>query len=139
MTRVASIQVGQQLAALAPPKITRTMLALFAGASNDHNPIHIDTDAARAAGQPDVFAHGMLSMAFVARCLTDWIPQHRIRSLKGRFLAITPVNSTIEVTGSVTAVKDGVATVVLEARLDDGTVTIAASALVDADEEVPCT
>ena len=30
--------------------ITRTMLALYAGASGDHNPIHIDIDFAKKAG-----------------------------------------------------------------------------------------
>ena len=45
-------------------------LALFAGASGDHNPIHIDIDFARKAGMPDVFAHGMLSMAWLGRLLT---------------------------------------------------------------------
>ena len=29
--------------------ITRTMLALYAGASGDHNPIHIDIDFAKKA------------------------------------------------------------------------------------------
>ena len=32
--------------------------------SGDHNPIHIDLDVARSAGLDDVFAHGMLSMAY---------------------------------------------------------------------------
>jgi acyl dehydratase len=42
--------------------LTRAMLALFAGASGDHNPVHIDIDAARAAGLPDVIGHGMLTI-----------------------------------------------------------------------------
>ena len=43
--------------------ITRTTLALYAGASGDHNPMHIDIDFAKKAGFPDVFAQGMLVMA----------------------------------------------------------------------------
>lgn len=50
---------------LTVPKITRTTLALYAGASGDHNPVHIDMDACAAVGIPDVFAHGMLSMAYL--------------------------------------------------------------------------
>jgi hypothetical protein len=41
------------------------MLAVFAGASGDHVPLHIDIDFARRAGMPDVFAHGMLGMAWL--------------------------------------------------------------------------
>ena len=59
------------------------MLALFAGASGDHNPIHIDLDVARSAGLDDVFAHGMLSMAYLGLWLTAGVPQERLRSLAG--------------------------------------------------------
>ncbi len=48
--------------------VDRTTLALFAGASGDHNPIHIDIDFARRAGMPDVFAHGMLAWPGWAGC-----------------------------------------------------------------------
>ncbi|WGY00393.1 MaoC/PaaZ C-terminal domain-containing protein [Nocardioides sp. QY071] len=133
-----AIRVGDRLPVVRPPEISRAMLALFAGASNDHNPIHIDLDAARDAGRPDVFAQGMLSMAFVARSLTAWVPQHRIRSLGARFLAITPVHAQVEVVGEVTALVDGVATVELSVRLADGTVTISATAQVDT-EDSSCT
>ena len=56
-----TVQVGDALPPLQLPPVDRTTLALFAGASGDHNPIHIDIDFARRAGMPDVFAHGMLS------------------------------------------------------------------------------
>ena len=85
------MKVGDELAPLTVEPITRTTLALFAGASGDHNPIHIDLDVARGAGLDDVFAHGMLSMAYLARLLTDRFPQERIRSYRVRFAAITPV------------------------------------------------
>jgi acyl dehydratase len=68
-----------QLARDCPP-ISRATLALFAGASGDHNPIHIDLDVARSAGLDDVFAHGMLSMAYLGRLLTGWVPQHPTRA-----------------------------------------------------------
>src|SRR6218665_3916007 len=61
------MQVGDSIPALQLPAISRTTLALYAGASGDHNPIHIDIDFARSAGLDDVFAHGMLSAAYVGR------------------------------------------------------------------------
>lgn len=93
--------VGDSLPALALPPVNRTTLALFAGASGDHNPIHIDIDFARKAGMPDVFAHGMLSMAWLARLLTDWQPQSRLRRFNARFLGITHLGNQITCTGEV--------------------------------------
>ena len=86
----ADVAPGTELPALPLAPISRTTLALFAGASGDHNPIHIDLDVARSAGLEDVFAHGMLSMAYLGRLLTGWVPQSRLRSFGVRFVAITP-------------------------------------------------
>lgn len=114
------------------PKITRATLALYAGASGDHNPVHIDIDACKAVGIDDVFAHGMLSMAYLGRLLTDWVPQKRITSYEVRFSAITPVNSTPVCTGTVAGVEDGLAHLDLTISLPDGTVTLLGSAVVTA-------
>jgi acyl dehydratase len=70
-------------------------LALFAGASNDHVRLHIDSDFARAAGMEDVFAHGMLIMAYLAQALARWAPQDKLRHWNVRFIAITPLHATI--------------------------------------------
>jgi len=83
------INVDDQLPVLQLPPISRTTLALYAGASGDHNPIHIDLDFARLAGMNDVFAHGMLSAAYLGRLLTGWVPQQRIRQVTLRFTGIT--------------------------------------------------
>ena len=71
---------GEQLPELAHEPITRATLALFAGASHDHVPLHIDSDFAKAAGMDDVFAHGMLSMAYLAQALRRWAPADRLRT-----------------------------------------------------------
>jgi acyl dehydratase len=95
------LQPGDALPALELPPITRHALALYCGASGDHNPIHVDIDFARSAGMPDVFAHGMLSAAWLARVLTGWVPQSAIRALDIRFAAITHVGERITCTGRV--------------------------------------
>jgi acyl dehydratase len=126
---VKTLTTGDTLT-LAAPRITRSTLALYAGASGDHNPVHIDLDACRAVGIPDVFAHGMLSMAYLGRLLTDWVPQERISSYEVRFTSITPVNAVPTCTGTVTRVEDGLAHLDLVVTLPDGTVTLAGSAVV---------
>lgn len=87
--RYSDVQVGDVLPLLVLSPINRTTLALYAGASGDHNRVHIDLDFARKAGQPDVFAHGMLSAAYLGRLLTRWVPQSQIRSLSVRFVGIS--------------------------------------------------
>ena len=96
-----TINVGDTLPALELPPINRTTLALFAGASGDHNAIHIDTDYARRAGMPDVFAHGMLSMAYLGRLLTQWVDQRQLREFGVRFLGITHLGHQITCSGTV--------------------------------------
>lgn len=96
-----AIQVGDKIPALALPPISRLTLALYCGASGDHNPIHVDSDFAKSAGMPDVFAHGMLSMAWLGRALTNWVPQSAIRDYSVRFAAITQVGERITCTGQV--------------------------------------
>jgi acyl dehydratase len=109
MTIDDEIRVGQDLPPLTLPPVDRTTLFLFGGASGDHNPIHIDIDFARRAGMPDVFAHGMLGMAWMTRMLTDWVPQSRLRKIDVRFLGITHLGNVVTVTGKVTdiVVEDG--------------------------------
>ena len=104
----ASVQVGDELLALKLPPIDRTMLALFAGASGDHNPIHLDLDSARRSGMPDVFAQGMLGMAWVGRLLTQWKPQACLRSFGVRFQDIMQLGDAIRCSGRVVGTfKDG--------------------------------
>jgi acyl dehydratase len=136
-TSLRDVAVGTELPPLALEKISRTTLALFAGGSGDHNPIHIDIDNARSAGYDDVFAQGMLSMAYLGRLLTDWVPQERIREYGVRFTAITPLYGEPTCTGTVVSLDtvDGEqrATVELVVTLADGTVTLRGDAVVALD------
>ena len=117
--------------------ISRTTLALYAGASGDHNPIHIDADFAREAGLPDVFAHGMLSFGVLARVVTEWAGQERLRSFGVRFASITQVHDTITCSARVIeAVEvDGVPClrVAVEAKAQDGRTTLSGEAIVARD------
>ena len=97
----AAVQVGDELTALQLPPVDRTTLALFAGASGDHNPIHIDIDVARRAGMPDVFAQGMLGMAWLARVITGWVPQSQLRRFDARFQGITHLGNAMHCSGRV--------------------------------------
>ena len=129
-----AIAVGDLLPELMLPPVSRLMLALFAGASGDHNPIHVDLDFARKAGMPDVFAHGMLGMAWLGRLITQWVPQRQVRSLNVRFQAITQVGHVITCRGKVVEIfgADGErrARVALEAVNQYGQIATAGEAVV---------
>ncbi|MDX2058075.1 MAG: MaoC/PaaZ C-terminal domain-containing protein [Gemmatimonadales bacterium] len=123
---------------LSLPPLSRVSLALYAGGSADHVPLHIDSDFAKAAGYPDVFMHGMLGCAYVSRVLTEWVPPERVRSLSARFVAITYPGEALTATGTIVERGvDGVATrcrVELELRNAAGERKLTGHAVVDAPE-----
>jgi acyl dehydratase len=102
MVRFADVREGQELPPVVVERLTRTDLVRYAGASGDFNPIHHDEEFARAAGNPTVFAHGMLSAGFVARCITDFVGVGNLRRYKVRFATRVWPGDTITCTGRVT-------------------------------------
>jgi acyl dehydratase len=125
------IHVGMELPPLRVEPISRKTLALFAGASGDHQPTHIDIDAAKAKGREDVIAHGMLIMAYMSRMLTNLVPQDRVRMFSTRFVAVTPVHGEPLCTGRVLNIEAGLATVELSTCLADGKIVARGEALID--------
>lgn len=130
-----NIEIGDQLPELVTQPITRGALALFAGASGDHNLHHIDSDFAKEIGAPDVFAQGMLSMAYLGRLLTQWVSQERIKSWRVRFISVTPLHVRVIARGEVveTFEADGRkwAKLAISARTDAGVETLSGEAIVE--------
>ena len=116
--KFADVKVGDVLKPIVLPPISRHQLALYCGGSGDHNPIHVDIDFARKFGFKDVFAHGMLSMAFLGRLVTSYVPQAQVRKLGTRFTSITWVGDVITLQGKVTGKReeDGEKLIDLEVR-----------------------
>jgi acyl dehydratase len=104
------VQVGDSMVPLAKPPIEQIQLTRYAGASGDFNPIHQDDTFARAAGMGGVFAHGMLSMGFVAQAVTDWLGVDTVRKIGVRFAGLVRLGDVITCRGTITAkrpAKDG--------------------------------
>ena len=130
--------VGDDLPELVRGPITRGTLVLFAGASNDHVLLHIDSDFARAAGEEDVFAHGMLSMAYLGQLLTGHFPQAALREWSVRFVAITPLHATVHCFAKVAEIFQGsdgerLARLQIGTRTGSGLPTLAGHAIVALD------
>lgn len=133
---VSKAEVGDALPEIVFGPYTRKLLALYGGASGDHNAVHIDIDFAHAAGLDDVFAQGMLSMAPYARVVTDWAGLGRLESLETRFMAITPVGAMGRFTGRVIErfEEDGVLKlrIALAAHIDGNVQTLGGEAVIRA-------
>jgi acyl dehydratase len=108
--RYEDVMVGEQLPARVFP-LRRVDLVRYAGASGDFNVIHWNERVARSVGLPDVIAHGMLTMATVARLVTEWAGDPgAVVDYVTRFTRPVPVpdddtGAALEVSG-VVAVKD---------------------------------
>ena len=101
-----AVAVGQELPPLVKGPITREDLKVYAAASGDPNPMHIDDEFARNAGHPGVFAHGMLSMGWLAQLLVTAGGPESVRRMKTRFARLTWPGEVITCRGRVSAVRD---------------------------------
>lgn len=119
----AAVEAGLQLPPLSV-RITREDLVRYAGAAMDFNPIHWSERQATEAGLPGVIAHGMLTMALAARLVTDWAGDSgRIVDVYSRFTRPVVVpdddeGAEVELTGKVSSVEDGRATVAVTAKFE---------------------
>lgn len=102
-------------------QVTREQIRAYAEASGDHNPIHLDDDAARAAGLPGVIAHGMLGMAQLANFVVAYAGDHRrLRLLRCRFSGMVQPGDTITFSGQVVGEQDGLVRLELNAENQKG-------------------
>ncbi len=79
------VEVGDTAPVLSH-KLTRADLVEYAGASGDFNPMHTDEVAAKEAGMPGVFGHGMLSAGLLATAITNWAGIGRVVRYQVRFV-----------------------------------------------------
>ena len=95
----------------------------YAGASTDFNPIHWSDRMARGLGLDGVIIHGMWTMGAALRIVTDWcIDPSRLVDYSVRFTGPVPLpdddeGTLVRVTAKVTGIDDGIATVLVDARI----------------------
>jgi acyl dehydratase len=80
------VHIGDEAPVLTVPRLSRTHIVRYAGASGDFNPIHHDEKFSIRAGNETVFAHGMLSMGLMGKMLTDWVGDGNLRHFRVRFV-----------------------------------------------------
>ena len=88
-------------------RVTQENINLYAEASKDFNPIHLDPEFAREAGLDGTIAHGMLILAYISEFMTGNFGQAWFTggSLSARFKTPARPDDTITVSGKVTGVQ----------------------------------
>ncbi|HEX6122641.1 MAG TPA: MaoC/PaaZ C-terminal domain-containing protein, partial [Ktedonobacterales bacterium] len=106
----AAEPAGEAIPALTK-HVTQEQIDAYAEVSGDHNPIHVNPEAARAVGLEGTIAHGMLSMAFLGQVMTDWLtaaaPGGWLARLRVRFQAMVRPGDTLSCRGVLGARADG--------------------------------
>lgn len=105
-------------------------LALFAAASGDHNPLHLDATVAQAAGFERPVVHGMYTMAVIARLFAQACGAGRVRSLRTRFTGSALLGDTLVVEAALDEQDDGQARYRVSARTAAGTELVVGVAVV---------
>lgn len=101
--KVAADKPGETLPSLTK-HVTQAQIDAYAEVSGDHNPIHLDSEAARSVGLDGTIAHGMLGMAFAGQILTDWLSASSnggwVARLRVRFQGLVRPGDTLTVRGT---------------------------------------
>src|SRR3954452_20229870 len=104
--RYYDVNVGDRAPAISH-KLTRTDLVMYAGASGDFNPMHTDEVAAKEAGLPSVFGHGMFSAGLLATAVTNYVGVGNLTSYRVRFTKQTWPGETLSTTIAVSEKRAG--------------------------------
>jgi len=131
----AEIQEGKTLGPLVK-HISQETINLYAEASGDFNPIHIDESFAAKTPFKGTIAHGMLSLAYVSEMMASefgqsWLSEGKLRA---RFKESARPGDTLTIGGKVDCLeqKDGVsyANCSFECRNQEGEAIVVGEATV---------
>jgi acyl dehydratase len=104
--RFQDVHVGQEIPPLSKV-VRREEVKAYADASGDQNPLHQDDAFAKSVGFPGIIAHGMFSMAHLAKALTDWLGDPgALKRMKVQFRAVVFMDETLVAKGRIEALDD---------------------------------
>jgi acyl dehydratase len=118
---MSEVTVGTELPTIEQQSTLMTSVA-YAGASGDMNPLHFDQGfAGQVSPTGGIIAHGMYSMGLASRVLTGFAGgPGNVLEVSVRFTRPWPLNSTTVFGGTVADVADGIATVQLWGKNENG-------------------
>jgi acyl dehydratase len=105
-----SVSLAEEISSLSRV-VRREDVKAYADASGDQNPLHQDDTFARSVGFPGIIAHGMFSMAHLAKTITDWVGDPgALKRLKVQFRAVVFMGETLVAGGRVEALDESTRT-----------------------------
>jgi len=100
---MSTFTVGQELA---PHTfiINRKKLVIYAEASGDHNPIHLNEKIAKSVGLENVIAHGMYTMGLAGQYVSAISGSANVKEFSARFTkpVVVPADTDVELVLSAT-------------------------------------
>ena len=129
VTAPRDLTPGASFSELLIDDLSRAQILLYAGASGDFSPQHVDEVYNTVVeGYPSVFAHGMLSMGMTGRMLTDWLGDGKLRRFKMNFLGQVWPGDSLTGHATVKSVADGLIELDLATVNQRGATVLAGSA-----------
>lgn len=123
-------EIGDTVEQVLVENLTRGQLVQYAGASGDYNPVHSDeVYATQVAGDPTIFAPGLLTMGMTARLITDWFGDGSLRRYSFRFRDRVWPGDTLTATGTVTGLSGSEIEIALTVTNQAGGVVATGNAL----------
>lgn len=104
--------VGADLGTSSPLVITQDRINLFADATEDHQWIHVDPDAAKSGPFGTTIAHGYLTLSLVSAMLAELLVVDGVSMAlnyglnRVRFPAPVPVNTALRLGARLAAIED---------------------------------
>ena len=100
---MSTFAVGQEL----PPYtfiINRKKLVVYAEASGDRNPIHLNEEIAKWVGLENVIAHGMYTMGLAGQYVSTIAGSANVKEFSARFTkpVVVPADTDVELVVSAT-------------------------------------
>ncbi len=112
--RFDDLQVGDEVFS-ASKVVKREDVKSYADASGDQNPLHQDDAYAQSVGFPGIIAHGMFSMAHLAKAVTEWAGDPAaLKSIKVQFREVVYMDETLVARGKVASRDDSTRQVTLD-------------------------
>jgi len=89
-------------------EITQQKINLYAEASRDFNPIHLDEEFAKTTPAGGTIAHGMLTLAYLSQVMTEGFGKSWVSGgkLSVRFKSPARPNDTLTVSGTIIKVEE---------------------------------